>query len=194
LGGPLTCWRKGEGPCHAVLGDNRYHAVLGGKKCFAAFPSDMAVALAALDAELELTGPQGVRRLAVSDFYTPAGPALQPGEVLSGITVPPPPQGATQCFIKHTLRKPIDFALASVAAVFERKDGAFSKVRLCLGGVATIPWRPKEAEALLEGKPVEQASAEAAAEAALAGAKPLKGNAYKVDIAKALVKRALLGR
>lgn len=191
LGGPFSCWRKGEGPCHAVTGDNRYHAVLGGKKCFAAFPSDMAVALAALDAELEITGPGGARRVAVVDFYTPAGPKLEPGELVSKITVPAPPPGAEQRFVKYTLRKPVDFAVASAAVVFVAKDGAYHDVRICLGGVATIPWRAREAEALLEGKKIGEAAANEAADAALAGAKPLKGNAYKIDIAKTLVKRAL---
>ena len=193
LGGPLACWRKGEGPCHAVTGDNRYHAVLGGRKCFAAFPSDMAVALAALDAELEVTGQDQARTVAVVDFYTPAGPKLEPGELVSRITVPAPPPSAEQRFVKYTLRKPVDFAVASAAVVFAKRDGAYHDARICLGGVATIPWRAREAESLLEGKPIGEAAANEAADVALQGAKPLKGNAYKIDITKTLVKRALVG-
>jgi xanthine dehydrogenase YagS FAD-binding subunit len=191
LGGPLACWRKGDGPCHAPTGDNRYHAVLGGQKCFAAFPSDMGAALAALDAVLELTGPQGRRSLPVAEFYTPAGNLLAPGELVTDIRVPAPPQGARQVFRKHTLRRPVDFALVSVAALFATDEGQYGRARLCLGGVAPIPWRAREAESLLEGRPLGLQSAAEAAEAALAQAKPLSGNAYKVDIAKTLVRRAL---
>lgn len=194
LGGPLACWRKGEGPCHAVTGDNRYHAVLGGKKCFAAFPSDLGVALAALDATLNLTGPEGSRRLPVAEFYTPAGNLLLPGELVGGIQVPIPSEGARQVFSKYTLRKPVDFALVSVAAVYGQADGRYRDVRICLGGVAPVPWRARQAEGLLEGRPVGERWAAQAAEAALAGAKPLSGNGYKVDIAKTLVRRALAAR
>ncbi len=193
LGGPLPCWRKGQGPCHAVKGDNRYHAVLGGGKCFAAFPSDLGLALAALNAQLELSGPAGTRVLPAASFYAPAGNLLEPGELLSGIRTPAPPSGARQVFEKFTLRQPVDFALVSLAALYELVEGRYRRARVFLGGVAPIPWRAREAEEALEGQAVGEKAASQAAQAALARAKPLAGNAYKVEIAKTLIRRGLAG-
>ena len=90
LGGAISCARKGKGPCLAVKGDNRYHAVLGGKKCFAVCPSDTAVALAALDAQLVIAGPRVRRKMAVTDFYNPLGLGLQWNEILTEIEIPVP--------------------------------------------------------------------------------------------------------
>ena len=88
IGGPIQCMRKGNGPCLAVRGDNRYHAIMGGKKCFAVCPSDTATALAALDAQVVITGPKGDRKIAVTDFYNPLGNALQNNEMVREIEIP----------------------------------------------------------------------------------------------------------
>jgi len=192
IGGPIHCARKGKGPCLAVKGDNRYHAVMGGKKCFAVCPSDTAVALAALDGQIRMAGPEGERRIAVTDFYNPLGNSLRRGEMVIGVEVPSVAEQSRQAFLKFTLREPVDFAIVSVASVITVKDGVCADARLALGAVAPGPVRTKKAEEILVGRPVDEKTAAAAAEAALAGAKPLSMNAYKIEIAKTLVKRAIL--
>jgi xanthine dehydrogenase YagS FAD-binding subunit len=192
LGGAISCARKGKGPCLAVKGDNRYHAVLGGKKCFAVCPSDTAVALAALDAQLVLTGPQGQRKIAVPDFYHPMGLEIQGDELLTEIEIPEPPREARQHWCKFTLRRPIDFAVVSLAAVFSEAEGVCQKARLALGALAPSPVRAQTAEEFLSGRVLDEGTAAQAADLALAGARPLSRNTYKTVIVKTMIKRAIL--
>lgn len=193
IGGPIPCTRKGGGACPAVKGDNRYHAVIGGGKCFAVCPSDCAVALAALDASIIIAGPEDERPMAVKDFYHPLGNGLAPGEMIKEISVPAAPRSARQNFLKFTLRRPVDFAIVSVASVISVADGVCTEARIALGAVAPGVLRPAVAEAFLNGRPIDHDTAVQAGELALAGARPLSGNAYKIEIAKTLVKRAILG-
>jgi xanthine dehydrogenase YagS FAD-binding subunit len=192
IGGPILCARKGKGPCLAVKGDNRYHALMGAKKCFAVCPSDTAVALAALDAQIVMTGPEGERRIAVPEFYHPLGNSLKRGEMVTGVEVPSVEKESKQQFLKFTLRKPVDFAIVSVASVITVKEGLCTDARIALGAVAAGPVRATKAEKILVGRPVDEKAAADAAEEALTGAKPLSMNAYKIEIAKTLVKRAIL--
>jgi len=192
IGGPILCARKGKGPCLAVKGDNRYHALMGAKKCFAVCPSDTAVALAALDGQIKITGPEGERSIAVTEFYSPMGNSLKKGEMVTGVEVPSVADHSKQTFLKFTLRKPVDFAIVSVATVITAKDGVCMEARIALGAVAAGPVRATKAEKILVGRPVDDMAAADAAETALAGAKPLSMNAYKIEIAKTLVKRAIL--
>ena len=194
LGGALSCARKGKGPCLAIKGDNRYHAVLGGKKCFAVCPSDTAVALAALDAQLVIAGPEGQRKMALIDFYNPLGLEIRWNEILSKIEIPVHKLAARQQFLKFTLRRPIDFAIVSLAAVITEDHGICRDARLALGALAPGPVRAKTAEAFLRGRILDEDTALQASELALTGARPLSGNAYKVVIAKTLIKRAILGQ
>jgi len=193
LGGPALCLRKGSGPCLALKGDNRYHAIMEGKKCFAVCPSDTAVALAALDAKVIIAGLKGERSIAVTDFYQSLGNALEMDEMVKEIQIPGITSLARQRFVKFTLRKPIDFALVSVAAVITVKDGTCTEARIILGAVAPMPFRAKAAEEAMVGRPLSESVAAEAAEAALAGAKPLSMNAYKVEIARTLIKRVVMG-
>lgn len=192
MGGRLLCYRKGSGPCHAVKGDHRYHAIMGGKRCFAVCPSDTATALLALQAEIQIVGARGTRTLPVGDFFTPLGNSLSKGDLVTEIRVPRPVRGNRQAFLKFTVRKPIDFAIASIASVLTVEDGVCVDARIVLGGVAPVPLRAKGAERVVQGKPLDAKTAEEAADASVSGAKPRSGNAYKVEITKALVKRALL--
>jgi xanthine dehydrogenase YagS FAD-binding subunit len=193
IGGPILCARKGKGPCLAVKGDNRYHALMGAKKCFAVCPSDAAVALAALDGQLATAGPEGKRKITVTDFYNPMGNILKRGEMVTEVEVPSLADQPKQAFLKFTLRKPVDFAIVSVATVITVKDRLCANARIALGAVAAGPVRATKAEKMLVGKPVDEKLAAAAAEEALAGARPLSMNSYKIEIAKTLVKRAILG-
>jgi xanthine dehydrogenase YagS FAD-binding subunit len=190
IGGPVTCLRKRKGACLAVTGDNRYHAIMGGKGCFAVCPSDTAVALAALNGKLTIVGTRGERSVAVTDFFHPLGTALKRGELVKEIEVPKI-TAAKQTFLKFTIRRPLDFAIVSVAAVIDAPHGRCGDARIALGAVGPAPVRATAAEEGLKGKQIgEQTAAEAAA-TALAGARPLGMNAYKVEIAKTLIKRAL---
>jgi xanthine dehydrogenase YagS FAD-binding subunit len=191
IGGPILCARKVKGPCLAVKGDNRYHALMGAKKCFAVCPSDTAVALAALDAQIAIAGPEGERKVAVTDFYNPLGNSLKRGEMVTGVEVPSVGGESTQAFLKFTLRKPVDFAIVSVATVIAFEGGRCTDARIALGAVAAGPVRATKAEKMLVGKPINDKAAAGAADEALAGAKPLSMNAYKIEIAKTLVKRAI---
>jgi xanthine dehydrogenase YagS FAD-binding subunit len=193
LGGAMDCARKGKGPCFAVKGDNRYHAVIDAKKCFAVCPSDLAVALMALDASMTIVSPRGERRVAVGNFYHSLGNALEKDEMVMEIDLPRAMGLRQQRFIKFTLRKPIDFAVVSAASVMAVQEGVCTDARIILGAVAPGPFRAKRTEDMLTGRPLNDQLAEAAAEAALEGAKPLSKNAFKIEIAKALVRRAIMG-
>ncbi|MBN2034752.1 MAG: FAD binding domain-containing protein [Deltaproteobacteria bacterium] len=194
MGGRMLCFRKGVGPCYAVKGDNRYHAVMGGKKCFAVCPSDTAIALCALQAKISIFGGEGTRTLPLEKFFTPMGNVLRSNELVKEILIPKPTQETRQAFIKFTERKPVDFAVASIACVLEILGGRCMDARIYLGGVAPMPWHAEAAERIIKGGSLDDPTAEEAALASVAGAKPLKGNAYKIEIVKALVKRALLRR
>jgi len=192
IGGRLLCLRKGSGQCLAVSGDNRYHAILGGKGCFAVCPSDTAVALTALHAVIKVTGTRKNRMVPVEDFFTTLGNILQTGEIVTEIQIPKPLDEAKQTFLKLTLRKPVDFATVSVASVIVLENGICRDARIVLGAVAPAPVRATKAEEVIKGRPIDPKVAAEAAEQAVGGVMPLAMNAYKVEIAKTLVKRAIL--
>jgi xanthine dehydrogenase YagS FAD-binding subunit len=191
MGGRVPCYRKCQGPCHAITGDNRYHAVLGGRKCYAVCPSDLAIALAALEAEVKTVRPAGERTIPLADFYDTLGPVLEPDELVVEIRISAPAANAVQRFSKFRLRESIDFAVVSVAAVLDVAEGVCRDARIVLGAVAPVPYRAVAAEDVVRGGPLDERRAVQAAEAALRDAKPMSGNAYKIEIAKTLVKRVL---
>ncbi len=192
IGGRVICLRKGSGRCLAVSGDNRFHAIMEGKRCFAVCPSDTAVALAVLDAKLAIAGPKERRIAPVQDFFTTMGNVLNYGEVITEIQVPKPLEETKQAFLKFTLRKPIDFAVVSVASVLCLEDGICREAKIALGAVAPAPIRAAAAEQILKGKAITPELASKAAEAAVTNAKPLSMNAYKIELTKTLIKRAIL--
>ena len=192
MGGRIICYRKEKAPCQAIKGDNRYHAIMGAKTCFAVCPSDTAIALTTLGAKLAIKGPQKVRTVSVDEFFTTRGNVLEPNELLTHIQIPAPAAWTRQVFLKYTLRKPVDFAIASVAAVVTLQDGICKDARIVLGAVAPTPMRAVDSEKCLKGKIASEEIIEAAARAAVKDAKPMRMNAYKVEITRVLVKRALL--
>ncbi|MBN1849546.1 MAG: xanthine dehydrogenase family protein subunit M [Deltaproteobacteria bacterium] len=192
MGGRIQCFRKGKGPCLALKGDNRYHSIAGGKGCVAVCPSDTAIALVALDARIVIIGPQGEREIPIMDFYTNMGTILKPDEILKTIIIPPVLAESKQIFLKFTLRKPIDFAVVSVASLIKEEDGMCTDVRIALGAVAPTPVRAYSAEDMLRGNSIDTALAEEAAQQAVKGFKPLSMNAYKIEITKTLIKRSLV--
>ena len=191
MGGRIHCFRKGGKSCPAVKGDNRYHSVFGGKKCFAVCPSDMAVALAAQDATVTIAGPDGEKTLPLPALYHPLGCVLNGEEVLTEIRIPGTFKHAARKFIKFRVRESVDFAIASVATALTMTDETCVNARIVLGGVAPTPYRATAAEDALKGKRLTPATVQAAAEAAVTHARPLSRNAYKIEIIKALVKRAV---
>jgi xanthine dehydrogenase YagS FAD-binding subunit len=191
IGGSIHCFRKGGKNCPAVPGKNQYHAILGAKRCFAVCPSDMAVALSALNATIILTGPAGTREVGIETFYTPLGTILEHNEMVTAIHIPNLPWIGEQTFLKFTLRKPIDFAIVSAASRINLDGKVCAKAVIVLGAVAPVPLRCVEAEKFLEGKLISEEKAAQAAQIALAGAKPLSQNAYKVKISKFLIKRVI---
>ncbi len=180
----------GEG-CDALGGFNRYHAILGASdQCVATHPSDMAVALAALDAVVHLRGPAGERSVKLADLHRLPGDrpdldtVLSPGDLITGVGLPPLPDGARSAYRKVRDRSSYAFALVSVAAVLSVKDGRVDEVRLALGGVAHKPWRAGKAEAALRGGPATSEAFARAMDTELAEARPLSGNAFKIDLAR----------
>ncbi|MDZ8187007.1 MAG: xanthine dehydrogenase family protein subunit M [Nostoc sp. ChiSLP02] len=194
---PCNKRQPGQG-CPATTGINRMHAILGASDwCVAVNPSDMNVALAALDALVEVIGPKGQRQILFTDFHRLPGNTpqrdtnLEPGELITSVILPPVPFAKSGVYLKLRDRTSYAFALVSVAAAVELAGEQIKNVRLAMGGVAHKPWRPTEAEKFLIGKPAEFSTFQQAAEIALQQSKPLSHNAYKVELAKRAIRRAL---
>ncbi|MGW2089515.1 FAD binding domain-containing protein [Streptomyces sp. NPDC001880] len=184
--------------CSAIGGFNRIHALLGvSESCIATHPSDMAVAMTVLEAEIELLDADGsVRRVAIADFYRLPGDTphietvLRPREMITNVLLPPPPSGR-QTYRKVRDRASYEFALVSVAAVVSTDQGAISEARVAFGGVAHKPWRSIEAEAALTGRPATMVTYRAAAEAAMRDAVGQGHNDFKIELAKRTLCRTL---
>ncbi len=186
------CNKRNPGSgCGALEGYNRIHAILGqSDQCIATHPSDMCVALAALDAVVRVQGPEGERAIPIADFHRLPGDTpnidtnLQPNELITAVDLPVMPFATRSHYLKVRDRASYAFALVSVAAVLELEDGMIKSARLALGGVAHKPWRATKAEEVLTGKQAEASAFTAAANAELAGAKGYKYNSFKIELAK----------
>ncbi len=197
--GGYGCNKRTPGTgCAALDGYNRTHAILGTTDhCIATHPSDMCVAMAALEAVIHVEGPTGKRTIAFADFHKLPGDtphienALEPGELVTYVDLPKPIEGARSVYLKLRDRASYEFALASAAVVAKVEGGHIHYVHVAMGGVGTKPWRSHEAEAALTGKPADVASFRKAAEAALAGAKTRTDNAFKVELARRCLVRTL---
>jgi xanthine dehydrogenase YagS FAD-binding subunit len=192
-----TCNKRNPGSgCAAMEGFNRTHAVLGtSTQCIATYAGDLAQALIALDATIEITGRAGVRNLPFSELHKPPGDTpevetvLSPGELISAFAIPR--RWPRSLYLKVRDRQSYEFALASAAIALDVQDGVINDARIALGGVATIPWRAREAEALLKGQALDDSLASRAADAAFADARAAKHNAFKIALGKRVVSRAL---
>src|SRR6202035_5786473 len=184
--------------CSAIDGVNRINAILGtSESCIATHPSDMCVALAALEAKVHVTGPAGERAIAFSEFHRLAGDTaqrdtnLQPDEIVTAVELPARGFAAHYTYLKIRDRLSYAFALVSVAAALELEGGTIKQARLALGGVAHKPWRDTAAEAALRGQAATVATFAHAADLVLRDAKGFAHNAFKIELARKVIVRAL---
>jgi xanthine dehydrogenase YagS FAD-binding subunit len=195
----MPCNKREPGTgCPAITGHNRTLAIFGGSEhCIATNPSDMCIGLAALEATIQIQGPKGTRSIAFGDFHLLPGNTpnretiLEPGDLITNVTLPPPIAGSKQVYLKLRDRASYEFALASAAVVLTITNGKITRARIALGGVGTKPWRSPEAEAALTGKAANDTTFRQAAEAALRGAKPQSENRFKIELAKRCLTHAL---
>lgn len=195
----MPCNKREPGSgCSAIDGFNRTLAILGtSKHCIASNPSDMNVALTALEATVVIRGVHGERQVPIGEFFLLPGDTPQnetvllPGDLITHVMLPAPKPGARSTYLKLRDRASYEFALASAAVVLVTDDGKISHARVALGGVGSKPWRSPEAEQVLEGKPPSADTFAAAATAALAKAKPQSENGFKVELAKRCLTHAL---
>ena len=188
----MSCNKREPGTgCPAITGHNRTLAILGASEhCIATNPSDMCVAMAALEATIHVQGAKGSRSIPFGDFHLLPGSTpqretvLEPGDLITHVTLPPPIVGSRQMYLKLRDRASYEFALASAAVVLTIASGRIMRARVALGGVGTKPWRSPEAEGALTGKPPNDATFRQAAEAALRNAKPQSENKFKIELAK----------
>jgi xanthine dehydrogenase YagS FAD-binding subunit len=195
----MACNKREPGSgCPAITGHNRTLAILGASEhCIATNPSDMCVALAALEATIHIQGQRGSRAVAFGDFHLLPGSTphretvLEPGDLITHVALPPPIAGSKQVYLKLRDRASYEFALASAAVVLTIANAKITRARIALGGVGTKPWRSSEAEAALAGKPATEATFRQAAETALRHAKPQTENKFKIELAKRCLMHAL---
>jgi xanthine dehydrogenase YagS FAD-binding subunit len=193
------CNKRSPGSgCAALDGFNRSHAVLGtSEQCIASYPGDFAQALIAFDATVDIAGARGARNIPFAALHRKPGDApdietiLQPGEIVTAFHVPATPWSARSLFLKVRDRESYEFALASAVVALDLGNGRVRDARIALGGVATVPWRATAAEAALKGKVLNDTSKKAAADAAFAGARTHEHNAFKVELGKRTLTRAL---
>jgi xanthine dehydrogenase YagS FAD-binding subunit len=192
------CLKKGGPMCFAYNGENKYHAILGGGPCYIVHPSDCAPALIAFRASVTVVSPRGQRTVPLEEFFVLPSrrldheTILEPDEIVTEIQVPAPAPNTRSTYLKFKERDSHDFAIVGAAVVMRLRGKVCEDVRIVLSGVAPIPWRSPEAEAVLKGKAITPELAEQAGKAAVAKAQPLSQNAYKVPLTQAIVKQAIL--
>ena len=194
----INCLKKGGDVCYAVDGLSKYHAILGGDPVYIVHPSDLAPALIALGASVKIVGPEGEKTMSLEEFFTlPAtNPfrenVLEPNEIVVEVTVPQAKPNTKSFYLKAREKGAPDFALASVAGVFEMDGNTCKTASVVLGGVAPAPWRSKEAEAALTGKMIDESVSQKAGADAVQDAQPLNDNVYKVTLTQNLISRAAM--
>ena len=190
------CLKKGGSRCFAVEGENQYHAIFGDGPCHIIHPSSLAVPVIAYGGRFRVAGPNGAREIDSGQFFQMPNQnlygesVLQPDEIITHVVLPAPGQRSAAYEVRF--KQSHDWPLASAAVNLVMSGSTVKSARIVMGAVAPIPWRVQAAERVLAGKAITEALAVEAANAALAGARPMSGNAYKIQIAKTAVKRAIL--
>ena len=191
------CYRKGGEGCFAARGQSRCHAIFGERRCITVHPSDVAPALLALEADVNIISTSGLRTISLDQFFSVPREdcerenILRQAEILVEIRVPPPLPNARCIYLKVSERKAMDFALASVALVLCLEGRRVTQARVVLGGVAAAPWRARDAESQLLDTEMEDEAIRHTCEAALKGARPLRHNEYKIALVKGLLRKAI---
>jgi xanthine dehydrogenase YagS FAD-binding subunit len=200
----FNCLKKGGSRCFAVEGENQYHAIFGDGPCHIVHPSSLAVPVIAYGGRFRVIGPNGAREIEAGQFFQLPNAnlygetVLQPDEIITHVLLPAPAPstslGASQRSALYEVRfkQSHDWPLAAAAVNLVMSGATVKSARVVMGAVAPIPWRAQGAERVLAGKTITEAVAVEAANAAVAGARPMSGNAYKIQIAKTAVKRAIL--
>jgi len=194
----FDCIRKGGDICYAIGGENKYHCVIGGGPCYIVHPSDIAVALVALNAEFTITNGKDLINVSADKFFVlPEQNSLQenilkPGEILTEIFIPDLSSSSSSRYIKFTERNVWDFAIVSVAATVNKSGNKINSAKIVFGGVAPIPWIDENLNSLLIGMELSDNSIEAAAANTLEEAEPMEKNDYKIPLARNLVKKVLI--
>jgi xanthine dehydrogenase YagS FAD-binding subunit len=193
----VKCRKKGGSRCFALNGRNKYHAILGGSTCYFVHPSDLAPALISLDADVIIATSKKDKTVSLADFYTLPSvnvskeTILEAHETVKEIRLPLNKKGEKSTYVKLKERGTWDFALVSAAVKGMVSRGVFKNIKIVLGGVAPVPWRFQEAEALIKGKKVTDNLVKQASREALKEARPLKENAYKKDLVETVLSRAV---
>jgi xanthine dehydrogenase YagS FAD-binding subunit len=193
----FRCLKKGGAQCFAVEGENQFHAIFGDAPCHIVHPSSLAVPLIAYDATMVIAGPKGERKVAADEFYlTPdrrmyGETVLEPNELLRQVTVPIA-KNVKSAIYEVRYKQSHDWPIAFAAVALTMNGERVGKARVVMGAVAPVPWKSSAAEKALEGKPITEETAIAAADAAVAAAQPMTQNGYKVQVAHTAVKRAIL--
>ncbi len=193
----FPCYKAGGNQCFSFAGENQFHAIFGGGPSYIVHPSDTAPALVALGATFQVSGPAGDRRLPASEFFAlpRQNPAkenvLADDEVLASVQIPAAKPGSRSMYKKVLDREAWTHAVVSAAVVLEMQKDVCRSARVVLGGVAPIPWRLPEVEQLLAGQRITEGLVQKAGELAVAGARPLSQNAYKVPLTRNLVRRTI---
>ena len=194
----FVCFKKGGNTCFSITGENQFHAIFGGGPSFIVHPSSLAVPSVAYGATFRLLGPKGERMVPAADYFTmptlknvATENVLAPNELLTHVILPAPgPVKSGHYEVRY--KESHDWPIAFATVLLTMTGDSVSAARVVMGAVAPVPWRSQAAEAALVGKPVNEATAAAAAEAALRDARPMSQNAYKIQVAKTAVKRAIL--
>jgi xanthine dehydrogenase YagS FAD-binding subunit len=196
--GEFPCLRKGGPLCYAMEGENQYHAIFGSDRiCAIVHPSDTAPALIAYQANARVVGTKGNRLVPIEKFHVlpkvdvKKETILAPGEIVTEVLIPKPPDAAKSTYRKVRARRSWDFALTGAAIVASFKDGKVQYARVVFSGVAPVPWRSKEVEEIITGKKLDTETITKAAEAAVRNAEPLEHNGYKLTLLKAVVEDEL---
>jgi xanthine dehydrogenase YagS FAD-binding subunit len=195
--GDVPCLKKGGKDCPAIAGDNRYHAIFETAPCPIVHPSNLAGPMVAFDATMHIQGPKGSRDIPATQFFTlpkediARENVLDRDEILTGVSVPSW-EGARSAFLEAREKESFDWSLVNATVVLKLDGGVCKEARIVMGSVSPVPRRAPEAEKALVGKKIDEAVATEAGKVALADAKPLSGNAYKVQLGRVIVKRAVL--
>jgi xanthine dehydrogenase YagS FAD-binding subunit len=192
----FNCLKKGGSRCFAVDGENQFHAIFGDGPCHIVHPSSLAVPVIAYGGRFRVAGPNGAREIDAGEFFQMPNAnlygenVLQPNEIVTHVILPPPGQRSASYEVRF--KQSHDWPLAAASVNLVMSGSAVKSARIVMGAVAPVPWRVQAAERVLAGKAITEAIAAEAANAALAGARPMSGNKYKIQIAKTAVKRAIL--